>query len=108
VLWEYKSRGQKGYDLTERFFELFHARFPDLSIKGPQRAGKDIRLGSILADYPNSSRPVDFVVFEREQVVAIGLARYDSDRGGAQEDDRTGCGMIMRLSSRVGRARSWY
>jgi hypothetical protein len=23
-------------------------------------------------------------------VLAIGLARYDSDRGGAQEDDRTG------------------
>ena len=25
-----------------------------------------------------------------ENVLAIGLARYDSDRGGAQEDDRTG------------------
>jgi hypothetical protein len=23
-------------------------------------------------------------------VLAVGLARYDSDRGGAQEDDRTG------------------
>jgi hypothetical protein len=27
---------------------------------------------------------------EEEQVMAVGLARYDSDRGGAQEDDRTG------------------
>lgn len=90
VLWEYRSRGQKGYDLTERFFEMFLARFPDLIIKGPQRAGKDIRLGSILAGYPNPNRPVDFVVLEEDQVVAIGLARYDSDRGGAQEDDRTG------------------
>ncbi len=90
VLWEYKSRGQKGYDLTERFFELFQARFPDLIIKGPPRAGKDIRLGSILVDYPNPNRPVDFVIFEGDKVVAIGLAHYDSDRGGAQEDDRTG------------------
>src|SRR5205085_11294104 len=23
LLWEYKDRGKKGYDLTERFFELF-------------------------------------------------------------------------------------
>lgn len=90
VLWEYKSRGQKGYDLTDRFFELFQARFPELGIQGPQRAGKDIRLGSVLASYPNPNRPVDFVITDGEQVVAIGLARYDSDRGGAQEDDRTG------------------
>ena len=27
---------------------------------------------------------------EEGPVLAIGLARYDSDRGGAQEDDRTG------------------
>jgi hypothetical protein len=25
-----------------------------------------------------------------DDILAIGLARYDSDRGGAQEDDRTG------------------
>lgn len=25
-----------------------------------------------------------------DEILAIGLARYDSDRGGAQEDDRTG------------------
>lgn len=28
--------------------------------------------------------------FDGDQAVAVGLARYDSDRGGAQEDDRTG------------------
>lgn len=93
VLWEYKSRGQKGYDLTERFFDLFRSHFPDLSIKGPERAGKDIRMGEVFQkDYPNPDRPVDFVVYDKDEknVVAIGLARYDSDRGGAQEDDRTG------------------
>ena len=26
----------------------------------------------------------------KTELLAIGLARYDSDRGGAQEDDRTG------------------
>lgn len=92
VLWEYKSRGQSGYDLTERFFDMFRARFPDLSIKGPERAGQDIRLGKIFQDYPNPQRPVDFVIYDTTEtdVLAVGLARYDSDRGGAQEDDRTG------------------
>ena len=34
---------------------------------------------------------MDFAVYNAEEteVLAIGLARYDSDRGGAQEDDRT-------------------
>ncbi len=92
LLWEYKDRGKKGYDLTSRFFDLFRSLFPDLSIKGPERAGKDILMGSVFADYPNPKRPVDFVIYdaEDETPLAIGLARYDSDRGGAQEDDRTG------------------
>jgi len=92
VLWEYKDRGKKGYDLTERFFALFRSTFPDLPIKGPERAGKDIQLGQIFAGYPKPERPVDFAVFDsaEKEVLAIGLARYDSDRGGAQEDDRTG------------------
>ena len=92
LLWEYKDRGKKGYDLTERFFELFRARFPQLTIRGPERAGKDILLGSVFPDYPNPNRPVDFLVFgeDGKEVLALGLARYDSDRGGAQEDDRTG------------------
>jgi hypothetical protein len=92
VLWEYKDRGKKGYDLTERFFAMFRSSFPDLTIKGPERAGRDILLGEIFEKYPKPDRPVDFVIFDKseEAILAIGLARYDSDRGGAQEDDRTG------------------
>jgi hypothetical protein len=43
-------------------------------------------------EYPKPDRPVDFVIYDdaKKDVLAIGLARYDSDRGGAQEDDRTG------------------
>jgi len=92
VLWEYKSRGQKGYDLTDRFFTMFRSRFPELRIEGPQRAGQDIRLGNVFDNYLKPDRPVDFVISPQaeETALAIGLARYDSDRGGAQEDDRTG------------------
>jgi hypothetical protein len=91
VLWEYKDRGQKGYDLTERFFNLFEATFPKLKIEGPIRAGLDIRMSTVFPDYPNPTRPVDFVVRDsKDNVIVIGLARYDGDRGGAQEDDRTG------------------
>jgi len=92
VLWEYKDRGKKGYDLTERFFLMFREQFPDLQIDGPERAGKDILLGNIFEDYPKKDRPVDFLIRDNAggKVLAIGLARYDSDRGGAQEDDRTG------------------
>jgi len=52
----------------------------------------DILLGEIFEKYPNPDRAVDFVVFDQpgKEILAIGLARYDSDRGGAQEDDRTG------------------
>ena len=90
VLWEYKDRGKKGYDLTEKFFSLLREQFPKLIIKGPERAGKDILLGSLFENYPNPKRPVDFVIYDEDDVLAVGLARYDSDRGGAQEDDRTG------------------
>lgn len=91
ILWEYKDRGQKGYDLTERFFKLFRSIFPCYSIEGPERAGLDIRMQSIYEDYPNPTRPIDFIIRnKRGDVMAIGLARYDGDRGGAQEDDRTG------------------
>lgn len=96
ILWEYKDRGQKGYDQTEQFFLLFRNLYPDLLIRGPERAGADIPLGNIFHGYPNQKRPVDFVIFRNElfeteeNVLAVGLARYDSDRGGAQEDDRIG------------------
>ncbi len=92
ILWEYKDRGKKGYDLTERFFEMVRSRFPILKIEGPERAGQDVLMKTVFPDYPNPTRPVDFVirVKDSDEVLAIGLARYDSDRGGAQEDDRTG------------------
>jgi hypothetical protein len=78
--------------LTERFFSIFRSSFPDLPIKGPKRAGRDILLGEVFEKYPKPDRPVDFVIYDRaeKEILAIGLARYDSDRGGAQEDDRTG------------------
>jgi hypothetical protein len=92
VLWEYKDRGKKGYDLTAKLFKSLRERFPTLTVKGPEGAGKDILLHNIFVGYPNLSRPVDFVIYEQDNtsLLAIGLARYDSDRGGAQEDDRTG------------------
>ncbi|MHB8598850.1 MAG: bstEII [Ktedonobacteraceae bacterium] len=94
LLWEHKDRGRKGYDLTEQFFELFSLRFPDLDLKGPKRAGADIPLGKVFQGYPEPKYPVDFVIYDNaanlteEAVLVVGLARYDSDRGGSQEDDR--------------------
>jgi len=90
VLWEYKDRGKKGYDLTEKFFALVRAQLPEMTITGPERAGQDVLLGSVWPDYPKPDRPADFILENRDQVLAVGFARYDSDRGGAQEDDRTG------------------
>ncbi|OGW39464.1 MAG: hypothetical protein A2Y97_06895 [Nitrospirae bacterium RBG_13_39_12] len=90
VLWEYKDRGHKGYDLTERLFTIIREQFSDLRIIGPERAGKDVIMGELFKNYPKPDRPVDFVLFYKDTPVAVGLARYDSDRGGAQEDDRTG------------------
>ncbi len=90
ILWEYKDRGKKGYDLTERLFAILREQFPKLGILGPERAGRDVLLGEVFPQYPKPERPVDFVLKDGEAVLAIGLARYDSDRGGAQEDDRTG------------------
>lgn len=90
VLWEYKDRGKKGYDLTERLFIMLREQFPMLQLSGPERAGKDVLLGSIFPDYPKRDRPIDFLICDAAKVLAVGLARYDSDRGGAQEDDRTG------------------
>ncbi len=90
LLWEYKDRGKKGYDLTEKFFNLFRLNFSDLEIIGPERAGRDVLMKDVFADYPNPNRPIDFVIKTGETILSIGLARYDGDRGGAQEDDRTG------------------
>ena len=91
ILWEYKDRGQSGYNLTEKAFEIIRTLFPDFVVTGPERAGRDILLGEILEDYPKPDRPVDLVIKNSDgELLAVGLARYDGDRGGAQEDDRTG------------------
>ena len=95
VLWEYKDRGKRGYDLTERAFGVLRQCLPSFSLSGPERAGRDIRLGEVFPNYSKPDRPVDFMIFDGpdasyEKAVAVGLARYDSDRGGSQEDDRTG------------------
>jgi hypothetical protein len=90
LLWEYKDRGKKGYDLTEKLFAELRRCLPGFGIHGPERAGKDVPLGKFLSDYPRPNRPIDFVITEGTEPLAVGLARYDSDRGGAQEDDRPG------------------
>jgi hypothetical protein len=90
ILWEYKDRGSKGYDLTERMFELLRSKLPHYTILGPERAGRDILLGEVFPDYSKPNRPADFIIKDGETIVAVGFARYDGDRGGSQEDDRTG------------------
>ena len=88
LLWEYKDRGIKGYNLTEKFFSLIEREYSDLEIEGPTRAGGDIILREVFSDYPNASRAIDFIVRAEGKILAVGLARYDGDRGGSQEDDR--------------------
>jgi hypothetical protein len=81
IMWEYKDRGQKGYDLTERMFELLRSRFPDYDISGHERAGRDILLGEIFENYTKPDRPADFIIRDGNEILAVGFARYDSDRG---------------------------
>ena len=83
ILWEYKDRGKKICDLTERLFSIVRETYPKPATNGPERAGKDILFGEIFPDYPKPDRPVDFVLMEKGHILAVGLARYDSDRGGA-------------------------
>ncbi|MEO6330622.1 MAG: hypothetical protein ABIO55_16940 [Ginsengibacter sp.] len=90
LLWEYKDRGQKGYGLTERMFALLRSVLPNHELYGPERAGKDVLLGTVFPDYPKPNRPADFIIKQDNIIHAVGFARYDSDRGGSQEDDRTG------------------
>lgn len=89
ILHEYKTRGQKGYDLTEAFFTWFRAKYAGkFEIVGPERAGPDVPLKKFFADYPRKTT-VDFVISDlKKHPLVIGYARYDSDRGGAQGLDR--------------------
>ena len=36
VLWEYKDRGKKGYDLTEQLFEVLRTQHVEFTIEGPE------------------------------------------------------------------------
>lgn len=90
VLFETQNRGQSGYMLTDMFFEWFENNLGDeFTIEGPRGAGRDIELADLLPGF-DPGTPTDFVIRSRDnkQIVAIGYARYDSDRGGSQEDDR--------------------
>lgn len=93
ILGEYDNRGTKGYDLTEIFFDWFEPKFIEkkdherFELKGPKRAGKDINLANVLPGY-ESDTPADFIIFHEGVPRVVGWVRYDTDRGGAQEDDR--------------------
>lgn len=91
LIGEYDTRGQLGYLLTDMFFKWFEERFKGVySIEGPRGAGRDVELRTVFEDY-NGNFPCDFVIRDmNKNVKAIGFARYDSTRGGAQSDDRTG------------------
>jgi hypothetical protein len=92
LIGEYDTRGQLGYQLTGAFFDWFENHFKNqFAIEGPRGAGRDIELTEIFPDF-NGSYPCDFVIKKAKdkKAVAIGFARYDSTRGGAQSDDRTG------------------
>lgn len=92
LIGEYDNRGQQGYILTRLFFEWFENNFEELyTIEGPRGAGLDPQLSVYFPEFEGDF-PCDFVIkrLENDEVVAVGLARYDSTRGGAQSDDRTG------------------
>lgn len=90
ILGEYDDRGSEGYELTGNFFDWFEAEFEDnaLRIEGPRGPGSDIILSNRLSQYPHDT-PADFLILNGDTPVCAGFARYDSTRGGAQEDDRT-------------------
>jgi hypothetical protein len=76
--------------VSSTFFEWFRKKFGKrrFSIEGPERAGRDIYLNEVFNDYPKP-RPIDFIIRHHSTPLILGFIRYDSDRGGAQEDDRT-------------------
>lgn len=89
LIGEYDTRGQSGYALAEQFFDWFEATFGnDLTIEGPRRAGRDVELSTVFKGFVGEY-PCDFVIRSGDTVLAVGFARYDATRGGAQSDDRT-------------------
>ncbi len=105
LIGEYDTRGQLGYQLTGAFFDWFEDHFKgEFTIEGPRGAGRDIELAEIFPDF-NGSFPCDFVIRKAKDKtpVAVGFARYDSTRGGAQSDDRTGGN-----SNKVDKAKKYF
>lgn len=95
LIGEYDSRGQLGYQLTDAFFSWFERQyFGRLTIEGPRGAGRDVELSSLFPAFQGAF-PCDFAIRRADdrRIVCIGFARYDSTRGGAQSDDRTGGNM---------------
>lgn len=86
---EYDNRGQQGYVLAGQFFDWFEEKYKDrLTIEGPRGPG-EYRADITGFDEPF---PCDFAIRNclDRNVEAVGFLRYDSTRGGAQSDDRTG------------------
>lgn len=106
LIGEYDTRGQLGYLLTGLFFDWFQERFKGVfTIEGPRGAGRDVELSSIFPAF-KGSYPCDFVIrstVNHAKVLAVGFARYDSTRGGAQSDDRTGGN-----ADKVGKAKEFF
>ncbi len=91
ILLEQSTRGQKGYDLTESFFLWFNKLFSkDYLIRGPVRAGRYVMLNEVLDNWQNKT-PADILISPLDDTpLGVGFARYDSKRGGSQEDEITG------------------
>lgn len=92
LLAEYDKRGTSGYQLTDLLFNQLESLYPNVDVLGPRGAGKDIELNTVYPSFTGGKFPCDFVIKEKrtEKVLAVGFSRYDSTRGGAQSDDRTG------------------
>ncbi|MEB1512752.1 hypothetical protein VDS39_07835 [Xanthomonas campestris pv. campestris] len=88
---EYDTRGQSGYILTGLFFDWFNGYYAGkFTIRGPRGAGRDIELRTVYDTYEGDF-PCDFIIEDIDgEICAVGFARYDATRGGAQSDDRTG------------------
>jgi hypothetical protein len=107
VFWEHHDRGTPGYKVTTFFFEWFELQFATkYTIVGPRAAGQDVQLRATLPKFRDDI-PADFMITRKSDrsPLVVGFAHYDSDRGGSQEDDRTGgnqdkVNKIMQYASR--------
>jgi hypothetical protein len=79
------------YDLTESFFLWFNKIFSrDYLIRGPVGAGRDFMLNEVLDNWQHKT-PTDMLISRLDGTpLVVVFACYDSNRGGSQEDDRTG------------------